>query len=423
LPRKINLLVLTILAVLFLSACVNQPQANFESIDALIQEGIIAPFDPEELQPEEFNLVQVGHGDMVINLDLGVSLEFPRTYHPNFESELRVGLGNMTTTVFDYGWFSGISIRQGHVVTEGDFLASLTFDIPEPIAISLHALELERRNFEEDFIRDRQNRLQEIENLRIEMDIAPEGEWELIALRLERAELAYRQFIINTENRRESFADRQEHIMTPIEEERIYAPVSGVVIRTTQHFGSGFFREIIPQNTGAGGNFGRGIASIVDREYKHFVLEAPLYALLYGDIITVHRQGGEAYFYAQIATDPLTENVVREGLHRARLMPLPGEFERFMEEVEEELGANFDPENPYSNISLRFRTTIPRGTDIIYLDRRAIIEDNQRTFVLIYEDGTVGRRYISTGPNGNVGPLPVTQILAGLNPGQWVVIP
>jgi len=425
LKRKIKfILTVGFAIVLLLSACTAQPQAHFDSIDTLIAEGIIAPFDPDQLQPLDFNLVKVERGDIVSNLDLGVSIEFPRTYHLHFEVETISGHNSsMTQTAWDYGRFSGLFVGPNAVVTEGDLIAELTFGVPETIAIARRALELERNQFENSFALERQNRRQEIADLRVELEIAPEGEWEITALRLERAELAYRQFTNNAENRREQFDDRLERINAPIETERLYAPVSGVVSRTTQHFGPGYFRDLIPVTGGGMGNLGRSPASIIDMEYKHFILEAPLYVLRYGEIIPVFRQGGEAFFYAQIATDPLTENIVREGVHSARLIPLEGEFERFMEEVAEELGDNFNPENPYGLLTLRTRITIVRGNNVVYLDRRAIMEDNQRHFVLVYEDGAVGRRYISTGPNAFADSIAVTQILAGLTPGQWVVIP
>ena len=412
-------------ALLLLSACTIQPQVPFDSIDTLIAEGIIAPFDPEQLQPVEFNRVQVQLGDIVSNLDLGVTIEFPRTYHLHFAVETLIGThySRLTEIAWDYGRFSGLFVGPNAVVTEGDLIAELTFGVPETIAISRRALELERNQFEAGFALEQQNRRQEIADLRVELEIAPEGEWELIALRLERAEVAYRQFVVNGNNRREHFDDRLERINAPIETERLYAPVSGVVSRTTQHFGPGYLRDLIPVTGGGLGNLGRSPASIIDREYKHFILEAPLYVLRYGEIVQVFRQGGEAYFHAKIATDPLTENIVREGVHRARLTPLEGEFELFMEKVAEELGNNFDPDNPYSLLTLRSRITITRGYDVVYLDRRAIMEDNQRQFVLVYEGGAVGRRYIITGPNAFADSLAVTQILAGLTPGQWVIIP
>jgi len=415
---------------LFFAACTSgfEPQVQFESLDTLIAEGIIAPFDPEDIQPREFNLVQVYRGDIMQTLGFEVEIHFPNTYHLHFQVETISGNSSwITTTAWEHGHFSGIDVRQGHLVNKGDFIAALTFDVPEPIIIARHALELERRQFEADFTTNRQNRRQEIEDLRQEKEVAPDGEWELIALRLEHAELAYRQFMISTANQREQFADRLEYINVPVETERLYAPVSGQVTWTTQHFAPGFLRDVIPVSMGAAGHFGRRIASIVDTEYKHFIAEAPLYALRYGEIVQVVRAGGEAYFNAVVATDPLTSNIVREGEHLVRLMPLEGEFERFMQAVEVELGDTFDPDTIFSLLALRARPVLPLVIDGVLVERRAIIEEHQRSFVMLYEDGVVGRRYVVTGASGTVsvpgGTTVVTEILSGLTPGQWVVIP
>ena len=422
--RKIFTLSLVVFSMFLFTACVNEPVANFDDIETLIDEGIIAPFDPEYLQPLEHNLTQVMYGDFTHNLDLSISVEFPRTYHLHFDVEhLGHNYSWITSTAHDHGHFSGIHVRTGHSVTEGDFIASLSFSVPEPIAIARHSLQLERAQFENSFTQDRQNRRQQIEDLRLEMEIADEGDWEVIALRLERAELQYRQFLIASENRRQQFDDRLESINAPIETENLYAPVTGTVSFTTQHFSPGYLRYVIPIHMGAAGHIGRRVASIVDREYLYFVLEAPLYALLYGNVLPIFRQGGEAYFYAQISTDPLTESIDRIGLSRARLIPLEGELERFLTEVEYELGDHFNHEDPFDNISLRTRFSIPRGTNAIFLDRRAIMEDNFRNFVIVYDDGAVGRRYVTTGPTGMYGAASVIQILSGLEPGQWVVIP
>jgi len=400
---------------------------QFENIDRLIAEGIIAPFDPEDLQPMEFNVIQVYRGDIIQTLGFEVNIYFPNTYHLHFDVETISGNSSwITSTAWEHGHFSGIGIRQGHIVNEGDFIAELTFDVPEPIIIARHALDLERRQFEADFTTDRQNRLQEIENLRLEKEAAPDGAWELIALHLERAELAYRQFMINTANRRGYFADRLEYINEYVETERLYAPVSGHVAWTTQHFTPGFLRDVPPITTGIG-NFGRRIASIIDTNYKHFLASAPLYALRYGEIVQVVRAGGEAYFNALVATDPLTSSVAREGEHLFRLIPLEGEFERFMEAVEVELEDAFDPDTILGLLALHARPVIPLVIDGVLVERRTIIEEHQRSFVMLYENGIIGRRYIITGASGTIG-VPggstiVTQILSGLTPGQWVVIP
>jgi len=422
------LYICTAFAIFIFAACTSQPQVQFENLDTLIAEGIIAPFDPENPQPQEFNVVQVYRGDIIQTLGFEVEIYFPNTYHLHFEVETISGNSSwITSTAWEHGHFSGINVRQGHIVNEGDFIAELTFDVPEPIIIARHALELERRQFETNFTTDQQNRLQELENLRLEKEIAPDGEWELIALRLEHAELAHRQFMINTANRREQFADRLEYINAPVEAERLYAPVSGYITWTTQHFAPGFLRDIVPVSMGAAGHFGRRIASIVDRDYMHFLASAPLYALRYGEIVQVVRAGGEAYFNAMVTTDPLTGNIVREGEHLFRLVPLEGEFERFMEEVEIELGDAFDPDTILGLLALRARPIIPLVIDGVLVERRAIIEEHQRSFVMLYEDGVVGRRYIVTGASGTVnvpgGTASVTEILSGISPGQWVVIP
>jgi hypothetical protein len=409
--------------LLFFAACTTQPQAQFDSLENLIEEGIIAPFDPELLIPTEFNTTEVFRGDMTLSLDFAVNIEFPNTYHLHFDVETISGNNStITSMAWEHGLFSGIGVRTGFMVEEGDFIAELSFNIPESVIIARHAHEIEQRQFETSFAQDNQNRLQEIEDLRIEMEVAPDGEWEILALRLERAQLAYSQFLAGAENRRRQLADRLESINAPVETERLYAPVSGMVSYTTQHFGPGFFRDVGVVTT-AGAFRGRGIASIIDRDYREFVAEVPLYALRYGEIHSIRRAGGDQTFYAKVITDPLARNVTREGLHPVRLEPLEGEFERFMEEVAEELGEDFHWDTIWTLLSLRIRPVLPVATDAVLINMGAVLEANQREFVMVYEDGVVGTRYVNVGPRGLHGTTNVFQILAGLTPGQRVVLP
>ena len=412
---------------LLLAACVSQPTGQFESLEDLIAEGIIAPFDPENLQMLDINLSEVTRGNVYQTMGFEVNIVFPHTYHLHFESEtLSGGNSTLTALAWDYGYFSGMYFRVDDPVTEGDFIAELTFDVPESVVIARHALELELRQFEVNFEADQQRRRQEINAMQTSMRGAEGDEREILSLRIRLAELGYTQFITNAENSRQQFADRLENINAPVETERLYAPVTGHITWTTHHNTPRFLRDLAPT-----GNMGRRVASIRDSEYMHFVATGTLDGLRYGELVQVTRTVGEASFYAQVITDPLTHNMVREGTHTVRLMPLDGEFERFLQDLEVEMGNHFDPDTIIDFLTLRARPVLPIITDGILVERRAIQEEAGRQFVLLYENGAISRRYILTGATGSIDVpigetyniLQVAQILSGLNPGQWVVIP
>jgi len=412
--------IVLLLFIGLMSACATQVTTD-NSLDALISEGIIAEFDPENITPMRMNFAQAERGDIVQHWDLPVTIEFPHTYHLHFEVETFPG-GNPTITSYawDAGQFSGLHVFFGNHVAEGDFIAELTFDVPETIAIARQALELERSSFEANFALENQDRLREIADLRTQIEFAPEGEWEVIALRLERAELLHRQFTTNVNNRREHFAARLDEINAPIQTERLYAPVAGRVIYTTQHTQAGLFRDVPNITFGSHGAVGRRVASIVDENSMHFIAHAPLYALRYGDIVPVIRLGGESSFFAMVATDPMTGNVNRDGSFDVRLIPLPGEMERFIQQLEDELGENFRENANILNImQLRVRPQVPLVTNGVLISRHAVTEENHRHFVMVHNDGIVGKRYVTVGAvSGNQ-----IQILSGLEPGQWVVLP
>jgi len=412
--------IILIFSLGLLTACAAATPAN-SSLDELITEGIIAEFDPENIESMRFNLTQVERGDIIQTMYIPVEIHFPHTYHLHFEVETFPG-GNPTITTYawDHGLFSGLHAFFGNHVAEGDFIAELTFDVPETIAIARQALELERSRFEADFALENQDRLREIEDLRTQIEAALEGEWEVIALRLERAELLHRQFTINANNRREHFTNRLEEINAPIQTERLYAPVSGRVINTTQHTQAGYFRDVPNITFGSQGVVGRRIISIVDENYMHFIAHAPLYALRYGDIVPVIRVGGGASFFATVATDPMTNSVYRDGFFSVRLMPLPGELERFIQQLEDELGENFrENANILNVMQLRVHPTVPLVMDDVLVNRRAVVEENHRHFVMVYNDGILGKRYVTLGIDFGGQ----AQILSGLEPGQWVVLP
>ena len=414
-----KILALPLLA-LALTACATQITVNWDSIDTLIEEGVISYFDPDNLVAATPTLTQVAVGDIYHYLNIPVAIEFPRYYRMHFDAE-HFGSGTpwITSTAWDYGHFSGVQVWNGQFVQRGHLIGELTYSLPQSVSIARHALELERRQFEDNFATEQANRLAEIENLTLLSETAPEGEWELYALRLERARLLNQQAQHAATNTRNQFATRLENINRPVETERMYSPVNGRVVWTTLFSNPTYLRDVSLQPQWGG----RLIAVIIDEDYIHLYAEPNLYALRYGEIVTLVRQGGQATFYARVSSDPMATEIVRNGTHRVRLTPLPGEWERFLEDVLEEMTNPPPREDLVGSINLRLEMEILRGKNVMYLDRRAVMEENNRSFVLVYENDAISRRFIFTGPMGTVDNTHVIQILGGLTPGQQVVIP
>ena len=441
--KQTTTLLIAIFALFILAAC--SPAASpVGGIDSLIEEGIL--MGPGTALPQARpNLTQAVRDSFYQQASFAVTVQFP--YHDtvplSFERE-RMGLDNerIRTILHEYGQFSGIISDTIYFspwgawgfVEEGDFLAELTFDIPQSILIDIIEMELERDLFEASFAEERQRRLQDIENMRIALEFAPEGEWELIALRLELAELQLQQILVNAGNTRANLDYRMEVIRTPIATERLYAPKTGQIMIWHSNLDRPRpFREIPLARPGymigtasgtvriTGDHAARVILAISNRGNFYLYASAPLHALRYGDIVPLVHSGTDAYFYAMVATDPMTFDIWREGNHQVLLTPLEGELEGFFDEI----GANpYDWQQIMWGISgLLAQPTIPLISDGVLVDARAVVTENLRHYVTIYNDGNLSKRYVTLGLRTGFYPGAQIQILTGLEAGQWVVIP
>ena len=409
---KIALLICTLI---FLTACSQRPPAT-DGLNELIAEGIIIDPSIANIQPARPNLTQVVQDSVTQALSIPITFHFPHSYTMSFEREA-MGRQNefIRTLLLEHGQFSGMGdIGFNHIVNEGDFIAELTIDPPPTMLIDIMALELERDIFEASFNKNRRVRLQEMEDMRIALETAADGEWELISLRLERAQLQYRQFINTANNSRANFDNRMDALTAPIEPERLYSPAFGVVTFITPHMRPGLFRNLpyAPHGSNV-----RNIVSIANLDYVHFLANAPLFALRYGDIVPIIDTQTDIYFYAMVATDPMTFGIAREGTHQVRLVPLEGEYERFSEDFTYQTG------NDGSVPRLVVQPVIPLIENGILVDARAVVVENMRHYVTVYNNGVFGKRYVAPGIRTGTGPGAQVQIISGLEPGQWVVIP
>lgn len=421
---------LLFLPMLVLASCAT-PVLEEDVLVALATEGILSPFDPHNIQAMQFDLTQAHVGDLIQTFELPVTVVYPRSFMAAFEAET-IGQQNawITSEAWEYGHFSGTTWRVGDRVNEGDFIAELYYIPPESIVIDRHSLALEREQFEINFEQEQNRRLQEISDL--EHQLTRTNEWQMLALRLEHAELSYSQFLINSNNRREYFDERLDDINERIENERLYSPINGRVTFATQHTAPGLFRDV-PSLSFGGNIIGRRVITIVDDSYLHFMADLPMragetapifYALRYGEILTVEvvgvqgvqdRLGLSLRFDAMVATDAVT---TRENTP-VRLVPVcEDEFAFFLEEIEE-MNAIDDRTDFLSTANLRVRPVVPLALSATIVDSRAVIEENHRHFVMLYEDGQIGKRYVSLGSVLDIR----TQIISGLEPGQWVVMP
>jgi len=133
----------------------------------------------------------------------------------------------------------------------------------------------------------------------------------------------------------------------------------------------------------------------------------------FGDVFTVRDViAGGVSFDVRVANDPLVRPVTPGSEHEFILVP--ADSVAFAAELEQHGLTNWD----LRNISLRSNASILYARDAVLVNRQAIQTEFQSSYVFLYEDGEISRRYVTVGTAREY-----VEILAGLEPGQWVVIP
>ena len=404
-----RLLILGFILALALSGCTGLIQEADTPLYVLAAEGELMVVDPADLQPAEFELATVGVRDMIQTREIPVTITFPNSYHLHFEAEGHGG--HIDRITWYYGRFISGEVRDGHWVDEGEFIAELTYVIPESLEINRDAILMERQEFEADFTLERNRRQVDIEIKRLELEFAPESDWELMALRLREEELAYQRFLRDSTQRREDFANRLDRLEEPIRGERLYAPISGVLSWLNPAFNNtvtDLFRGRIVPTYG----MGRRVATVVDLNTIVFTASALPYVMRFGEIMTVRPFQGDMYFTMQVVSDPLTRPLTRDRFFDFRLAPLC--MDEFFDILRQYDVSTLD----LSGIHLRAQPVLPWVLDAVVVHNRAITAEGPRNYVLLYEDGAISKRYVLIGVtlDGYV------QILAGLEPGQQVVV-
>jgi len=389
---------------LFITGCTGFVQYTDTPLGVLEAEGELVIHELEDEQLAELELAQVVVRDMVQTREIPVIITFPNIYHIHFQRE-----GG--STLWHYGRFQDAGLREGHSVSEGDFIAEMSFVTPTSLGINRDSLLMERQEFEREFTQNQNRRQAEIALSRIELEYASESDWELISLRLTQQELEYRRFMRDAARRREYFDGRLERLEEPIQGERLYSPIDGMVSWIhpgITHSTSNLFRDRIWNIPGQGTR----LMTIVDSNHVVFTASAPLYVLRFGDVMTVVGQWGDISFNMKVASDPMTQPAMRDGLFDFILAPV----------CEEEFNnALYEHGMTVYDLGIghyRAQPVLPLASNVTAVPRRAIGEEGPRNYVLLYDEGATHKRYVLTGATHDG----YVQIFAGLDPGQLVVL-
>lgn len=425
--KKIQYCLFIIFAAVMLSlnACAHHDGQSRSDVNALIEQGILAPFSDDVVSTIELTTMEAVRGDIVQSWMFGVNISFPNTHHLSFSAEQRSGNNIwITTEAWQFGRFSGIDVRTGDRVQKGDVIAALTYDVPEEFMLDRHRIQLDINNFVQQSGRVRENFQQQIAAVQQEIQYAFGVTLERASLNLRRLQLELNRHDVRTQTRIAELNEQLERVTENMTDEILTAPIDGIVTFHTIHTNPGNFEAIpnIGQNIpGTNLQIGRRIVSIVDDSEMVMTVEAPLYALRYGNIIPVTMLQADFHFYAVVASDPLTQNMRRYGLHTFTIVPIMDEyFDDFLRLATEQ--DFIESETDFLGLQqqqLRARPSVPIVQSGVLVDRFAVHQENQRHYVyIVYPDGSVGRRFVTIGESAGLQ----TQILQGIEPGQRVVV-
>jgi biotin carboxyl carrier protein len=399
--------------LVFLAACTGRggPSNHDETLAAVIAEGKLLSH-ALGVEAAAFNLYTVGEHNLVREHSIPASVVFARSRSLAFERD-----GN---------YFDGFTVRVGQFVNEGDVLAIANH---EPTDIQLEQLRQAREAQERvrHELQQEAYRIQaEIEYTKIALGVAGPEEWERLTIRLGLLELDLQQFNTDAETRRRETAEQVEEIERRLGGEEILAPFDGVIasIATAARVGNPVIARQQMLVIDDVSSLMLRAAPVADpRRFVEFMFEweVPV-TLRYGNVVPVTVMGHT--FDVRVANDPFTETLYDNPSYFLTLID-PGDIGPVLEEVDH----NWQMVRYFS-----FNVDV---TNYLYgggmqIPFQAIHHDVNRPYVLLYDDGFAGRRYITQSHYFTVGlfdlPFPgwgrvYWHVLCGVEPGQRVILP
>ena len=385
------LVLLSIFIIIALGAC--GTGRHDADLSAVIAEGILAPAGFEvsidDVQPE---LITVTRGDFVRDIELTVNfgVHFLVT-HP-------------LTFGYPGGWHWNQLAVENTVVEAGELLAVQNFYISEYMEIQRRRFAFRIEQFEAGYTAGRAERLQAIRETRNAMNAASGDEREALRLQLRRQEIQLQQFTQNAQDTRENYHEQLERMHRYAQ--RIYAPLGGMITfaRAPRH-------DV---------NVTPGLTVFTLAEMDSLVFHIPTHVdiLRHSNIVTI--RAGDAHaeepepvisFEAVVLADHLVMGRVPTTIFALQPLDIQALFatlESYEMTVFDFL--NMRPAVEVNEVLIR---------DALRLPERAIRLEDLAEYVLIYEEGRIMKRFISTGLRFNS----YVQVFMGVEEGQLVIAP
>jgi multidrug efflux pump subunit AcrA (membrane-fusion protein) len=349
-----------------------------------LSKGLITIPDPQGANETDYPMVEVVLGDIIRYSELNVRLEGA------FQQDLRFER--------DDGRLGAIHVNQWDMVKKDDVLAELYFD-NEALETERRQLLLRMEQFEAQYANDDMswlNRLDKASEFTIDMG---ENNWEVHQLNFMKQELEYEKFIFTKNEQRKGYIKQLEDIDERLAGEQILAPFDGVI--------SYVFSARVENPV----HSWQRVLTIVDDSSVYFTLTASKDIIRYGDVFSLTDRSGEITFDVAVVNDPVSP-LQPESAYLYWLTPTdPDAFAALAESLDMgllSLGAMGFFASPLT-MEIRNVPIVPR---------RAIHPEDKKSFVWLYENDTLKKRYVKTG----LAFADDIQIIQGLEVGQLVVL-
>lgn len=374
-----------------LSGCQSNTDAS-ESVryESAVQEGLIAHVVETEIKETDYELGEVTKGSLKRQFESQVQVLFP------VRRELRPTL--------DGGVLTNIYVSVGNRVREGQVLADISFN-SEGLKVERQQLMLRINQTERQYANENAQYLNNIARFKNNPPVGgDEIAMEIHALELRKMELSYERFQYQYEQTRQQQMKSVDDIDKKLQGEQIVAPFNGVVMRVTGDVRIG---DSVNRRT--------SLITLYDESVYQLSMQGLIDVIRYGDTVEITDKE-DFNMLAKVSTDPIVTNDQGSQFTYV-LTPID------MLALDEAIANNDWNSRLRTGRSLTALAVAFDAEDLVLAPRAAIRSERKSDittvyYVYIFEEGMIKKRYVQTG----LVLEDLTEIITGLEPGQWVVL-